>query len=333
MKSMARFSFYGYPIQVSSASEQALDDVRRDFSYFLSDLGEPGLEIEIFDQAPPYEGLPEVSASFYTPRNISYRSGDEMYNDYFGKALSIYNSKERKCRIYCDDADLRHEVSYLFILSAVGTHLDSIGIHRVHALGLEKGGKAILILLPIGGGKTTLAQKALAGKQFKLLSEDTPLITKEGKVLPFPLRVGLREDASRDIPERFKRVVRRMEGGPKTLIDIEYFIDNIGSPSEPSIILIGERSLGTKPRIKPLTKREALKAFVKNCVVGLGVYQGMEYVLERGAGEIFGKLGIAASRLKNSLKVINRSRSFKFVLGRDVEENYSAMADFINKEI
>jgi hypothetical protein len=58
---------------------------------------------------------------------------------------------------------------------------------------------------------------------------------------------------------------------------------------------------------------------LKYTVVGLGIYQGLEFLLERGLGEAWGKRGVVASRLHNSLRLLQRAPAFRCVLGRDRE--------------
>ena len=77
-----------------------------------------------------------------------------------------------------------------------------------------------------------------------------------------------------------------MEFDPKTLIDIEYFKDRLGGEVKADFLLVGERNLGEMSEIVPLARRRALLALVKYMVVGLGVYQGMEFVLERGLDRV-----------------------------------------------
>ena len=122
-----------------------------------------------------------------------------------------------------------------------------------------------------------------------------------------------------------------MEFEPKTLIDIEYFKDRVGKTARPGFILVGERNLGNVSEIVPLARRRAFKAMVKYMVVGLGVYQGMEFLLERGLWELLGQGGVAASRLYNSLSLLARAPAYRFILGRDTEKNCHTLLNFIQQ--
>jgi hypothetical protein len=204
----------------------------------------------------------------------------------------------------------------------------------VHALGVSYRGRATLLLLPSGGGKSTMALELLRQPGFQLLGEDTPLIDRRGRVLPFPLRLGVRAGSPTGVPEQHLRTKRRMELGPKTLIDISYFQDRLaapGLPVEPGLILVGQRNLGPETAIVPLSRAGALKALVKYMVVGLGVYQGLEFLLERGIGDLAGQGGTVASRLYNASRLVSRAPAYRFVLGRNIGQNTQRLLEFLRR--
>ena len=333
-----RLDFYGCTVEVVSRDRELVDETRRDFAYFETGAAEPArppgarLRVEMRLTPPPYDGLPAVPAAFVTPRNVCFRDGHTMYIDYFGRSLAIFDRHAGRCVIYGTDHDLVHEVAYLFILSAVGQYLDRIGLHRVHALGVAYRGRAVLLLLPSGGGKSTMALELLAQPGFRLLGEDTPLVDRRGRVLPFPLRLGVRHDRETDVPARYVRTMRRMEFDPKTLIDLAYFQDRLCDPGvtvEPGAILVGQRNLGDHTAIVPLPRLATMRALVKYAVVGLGIYQGLEFLLERGAWELAGKSGVVASRLHASGRLVARAPGYRFVLGRDIARNTRCLLEFL----
>ncbi len=325
------FDFYGLTIEVSSSSAELVEEVLRDFAYFHTPRGEGKVQVEMRLAPPPYAGLPPLSASLITPRNVCFQNKKITYIDYFGQGLAVFNREEKHCIVYGTDNDLLHEIVFLFILSTVGQYLDSRGIHRIHALGVSYNNRGILLLLPSGGGKSTMALELLSHPGFLLLGEDTPLIDRHGHILPFPLRLGVRPEQDTGIPSQYLRTMRRMEFDPKTLIDIEYFRDRLGKEVEPGIILVGERNLGEVSEIIPLSRHSALNALVKYMIVGLGVYQGMEFLLERGLWELLGKGGVAASRLYNSIGLLARAPFYRFVLGRSTKKNSETLIEFIRQ--
>ena len=329
------FYFYGTGLYFKSDSMDLAEEIRRDFSFFNQELKSRGITINAYLASPPYASLPAMVADYISVRNICYYHRGIKYIDYPGKALAIYNKKESTCSIYGSDFRLLHEICYLTVLSLVNEHLDKKHIHRVHGLGLSMEGKAILLLLDMGGGKTTLAMRVLSGgERVKLISEDSPLINPQGLILPFPIRMGLQpKDLPTDIPKQYQRYFERGEFGPKILLDIEYFKDKVcHTPSEPRLVLICKRTLGLNAQIRPCGKFAAVKEFIKNSVVGVGLYQGIEYVFKKGPKEIIMKTPLGISRLNNAVKVINKSKIFEFHLSPDKEANVRTLIDFLNGE-
>ncbi len=325
------FHFYGLDLRLQSADEEVVKKIRREFSYFQVAADTPQVTIEVFDMSPPYESLPDLPASIYTPRNVCYRGKEGIFIDYSGQALEIFDPKTKNCQIFSPNPDLRREISYLSILSIVSQYLDSRHIHRVHALGISQNGKAILILSPRGGGKSTLALQLLESGQVKLLSEDSPLITKRGEILPFPLRIGIRSGTELNISAEYLQEVNQWDSERKLLVDIDYFADKISPPCQPGIILLGQRTLGIESKIEPASKLAATKVFIRHAIVGLGLFEGAEYVLQRSAWEVLGKSGVLFSRLDSSLKVIRCSKVYSYTIGRDRGRNRDVLLDFLQQ--
>lgn len=327
------FDIYGLALRVESHDAEVLDEVRRDFAGFVVPDAPPDLRVTMHLAPPPYDLLPPLRAAFLTPRNVCYRDGATSYVDYFGRGLVILDRHRNTCTAYSAAPGLLREMVYLFVLSTAGQHLDGRGLHRLHALGVARDGEGVLLLLPSGGGKTTMAMRLLQEPGFTLLSEDTPLIDRSGRVRAFPLCLGVRPGSPPpDVPARFLRTVERMEFDPKILVDLEPFGDRIAPPGEtvePGLLLIGERNLGTVSEIVPLDRARALKALTKYMVVGLGVYQGLEFLLERGTSELFGKGQLVGSRLYNAVRLLRRVPAYRFVLGRDRDANVETLLDFL----
>jgi hypothetical protein len=215
----------------------------------------------------------------------------------------------------------------------VGQYLDAHAMHRIHGLGFSRDGRGALLLLPSGGGKSTMAMRLLKEPRVKILSEETPVIDREGRIHPFPLCIGVKPDQClRHVPERQVRTVARMEFDPTRLIDIDFFADRIGQAVDPAVILVGQRNLGDVSEITPLRPAQTFKALFTNMVVGLGVYQGLEFLLEQGLWEAAGKIGVASSRTRNSIALMRRARAWRFVLGRDRRKNTRTLLQFLDNQ-
>ena len=331
----ATFSFYGFDIEVKCQDKETLESIKRDYSFFIKSQVTPRLFFKVFNETPDYNGLPSLKASVYSPRNICYRQGNVAYIDYFGKALTAINYEKNSYTVYSQNFHLRHEIVFLSIMSLVNQYLDKKHLHRVHGLGLEVFNNALLLLLPSGGGKTTLLLEAIKNESIGLISEDSPLIDREGKAHPFPLRIGVTHDNKpQNIPDEQLHFIERMEAGAKYVIDIQYFKDKIVSRPVPvRYIFCGVRSLGTESQILPLSKSATMKEMIKNSVVGLGLYQGVEFVLQNGLIELVKKSGIALSRFINAVRAVTQSRTLLFIIGSDRGKNVETFLKFCRENI
>ncbi len=330
-ESSVNLHIYGLDIRIHSVDGRVIEGIHRDFRYFEAQTTIPDVDIEVYNEKPPYHDMPDLRASIYSPNYVSFRGRKCIFTDYHGRGLRIYHPAEKRYRIFSDDSDLRHEISYLTVLSVAGQFLDERHIHRVHALGISQNGKAVLILLPEKGGKTTLALRLLRSEHVKLLSEDSPLITRKGQILPFPLRLGIVPGGETGIPSEYLYPVNFTRVGTKLLVDPEYFTDKISSVCKPGAILLGERVLGCGSEIKPANKMSAVKEFTKNSVIGMGLHQGMEYLLGANIWQTISKGGLAFSRMTNSLKVVNGSKVYSYLIGHDSEFNVEVLLCFLQK--
>lgn len=220
------------------------------------------------------------------------------------------------------------------ILSFVGKYLDKKRLHRIHALGFSYKKRSIIFLLPSGGGKTTLALRLLKESDFKLLSEDSPLVDRKGDIYPFPLRIGVTEEAEEEkISEEYSEKIERMEFGPKKIINIEHFFDSLGEASSPCLIFLGIRTLGNESKIERASLTVTYNEIFKNMVIGLGLYQGMEFLFTRKVSESMKLLPLMLSRVRNSMKLVKNSQTYKMFLGYNRKKNISTLIDFIKKNI
>lgn len=332
----SKLNVFGIAVEVLCDDDDVLSNLQSDFAHF--DAGPdaaprgPDLKLRLLLQPPPYESVPALEATVYTPRNISFRKGAITYIDYSGKALAIYDNVTRTIQIFSMDRDLLYEAAYLFLLSQLGEMLDRIGLHRVHALGFSVHGKAALVLLPMGGGKSTLLTHLLQHPGVKILSDDSPLIDRRGRLWCFPLRIGLLPGSEGNIAAKDLRCIQRMEFGPKLLLRHEYFADRILESAPPDFLFIGRRSVSGDCRIASVSRLAALRQLVPNCVVGLGLFQGMEFVFNRSRGALLEKLAVALSRLRNCRALCRQVSAYKLVLGRDLEQNAETLIAFMQRD-
>lgn len=331
-RTAAFIDVYGYRAEVRGSPREAVENLAADFAHFHCPAGGSAALVELVEQSPPYDAAPPLRASVYTPRNVSFRQGALTYVDYSGRGLAVHDRSAGSLRIYSLDAGLLYEAAYLFLLSQCAEFLDARRLHRVHALGISVSGRAALVLLPMGGGKSTLGAELVKYPEVKLLSDDSPLVDSVGRVYAFPLRLGLLPGHEGEIPPHHLRRVNRMEFGPKILVNYAYFADRVCPQAEPGVLLLGRRSLSRSCEIQPASRAAALRGLITNCVVGLGLFHGLEFLLNRSPAELAAKAGVAWSRLRTSLRLTRRSKCFHLVLGRDTQENGRRLVEFLRRE-
>jgi len=321
---------YGYRVEIRSDHPAALSGLAADFAFFQRQEGSAsGATVLLLDDDPPYDGLPPLQAVVYTPRNVVYQDGPVSYLDYSGRALAIHDTRARSFRVHTRDCGLAYEIAYLFLLSQCGESFDARGLHRVHALGVSVGDCAGLVLLPMGGGKSTLGASLLRLPDIELLSDDSPLIDHCGGVHAFPLRIGLLPGSLDEVPPDQLRQIDRMEFGPKFLVNYQYFAHRTRATARVGVLFLGSRSLAPGCRVTQASFTAALRAMMANSVIGLGLFQGMEFVFQRGPGEIAAKAWIARRRLMAAVRLIRGSRVYHLHLGRDSAENATVVRDTI----
>jgi hypothetical protein len=325
---LAQFDVYGFRFSISSTVPEPLEGLAQDFAFFQSNDPAGAIKLELFDQEPPRQDLPSTDACVYTPRNVVYRSNGKRYIDYHGRALGIQEEATGNLKLYSRDPNLLYEAAYLYLLSRAGEYLDGRGLHRIHALGVSIKSRAVLVLLPMGGGKSTLGLHLLNHPSMQLLSDDSPFIDRNGRLYAYPLRLGLLPGSEKNIPVEHRRTIQRMEFGAKYLVNYNYFQSRVSETAEPGLVLIGARTLSRDCRIEEIGTMAGLRACVPNCIVGLGLFQGLEFVLSSSAWELAKKLSLGISRTRNCWQLLRRSRLCRVHLGSDPELNAKTVVDY-----
>lgn len=333
------FDFYGIRVRVDGDSAEAVRRVGEDFRYFGRVLGtadEVALTISLRKRPPDYDRLPALTASIYTPRNICYTDRDITYNiDYFGRALAVYDRARNYVDVTSDSLSLLHEIPYLTILSRVGDALDRKGLHRLHALAVGREGRAALFLMPSGCGKSTLGLGLMQmGTGLELVSDDSPLISRSGSVLPFPLRIGVLGAPPPGVPERFVQYMERMEFAPKYLVSTAAFEESLARGElRPELIFLAERILGSGCSIRRTSFLVGYGACIRHMIIGVGIYQGLEFMLRSSVLDLVKSVPSILSRAISSASFLGRARVYKLQLGRDPSLNVDTILEFLGREL
>ena len=267
-----------------------------------------------------------MPASFQSLNSITYEDGHTRFNDYYGKALTIYDYRDERAQIYAPSLEKLHELTYLIVLSRVGKKLDMAGLHKLHAFGIVKNSKALLGVMPMKGGKSTHFLQFIKDESVGILSDDTPLVNRWGKVYPFPVRIGLEEGAKHSLKGAIYSLDREFYG-KKILISLEGLPNPIGGEYDQIILFRGIRYNGNKCVVKATCRWFLLGALIKYQVIGIGLPMILEYFWERGMRDFFRKSYIAGSRFVSSILLLWRSQTYTVFLGHDPKENARVMRE------
>jgi hypothetical protein len=329
--------FHGVLARVLTDTLEVRDRVAKDFSYFVSDppgSGDPAYTVRTRQTEPDWDALPELAARVQTPRNHCYTDGDLTYLDYFGSALAVYDRSRNYLTVESVDTHRLHEITYLSLLSRVGELLERRGLHRLHALAVGRQGETALFMMDSGGGKSTLGLGFLnSSDRYELISEDSPLIDRRGRVHPFPLRFGVLPPLPEGIAEEHIYYLERMEFKPKYLIALSAFDGRIGQGvSRPKYLFIGRRRLGRECVIRRASRWAGFKALTRQMIVGVGLYQGLEFLLRSSPLDLIRGSRVFAGRLVAAVGLLARARVQVVELGRDPDRNVERVIAFLDEQ-
>ena len=329
---MLELDVHGLRVRAGGDWPEVLRSLALDFAWFerAAGAGAADATLTVQRRAPDWDAHASARPAFVTPRNLVLADGERTLIDYFGRALSVYDRATREVTIQGEDAALVHEAAYHFVVSRIGEHLDRIGLVRLHALGLAGASGGVAIMLPSGGGKSTIGLQALHDPAVRLLSDDSPLLDRRGRLHPFPLRIGVNATDAASLPAGHVRRIDRMEHHAKLALELSAFRDRIEPRPLPlRHLVLGQRTLGPTARLEPLGRQAALGPLLRESVVGVGLYQGMEFVLQRGLRDVFSQAGPGLVRARGCAAGLARARVWRLTTGRDHEANWAALAPLL----
>jgi len=326
---------HGLVIACEAPSDGLRDELFRPYRHFVTETGQATVRVEAMPEAFPYSSLPELTARFSTPRNVVYQHGRLKVVDYFGRGVVLHDPDHRAYSIHTRDLNLMREAFYLLVLSLLGEHCDRVGRLRVHALALSRDDRAYLFMMPPGSGKSTLALGMLEQGDASYISDDDPLFDPRLGILPFPRALGIvNPQQIREIPpERIFRV-DRMEFGTKYFVDIDHWHDRVERrPLRDSTLVTTRRILNGAPSIAVASKAATFRTLLRDAVLGLGLYQGIEFVVQRSNRELVAKLPVLARRMSLAARLVRRSSCYRLAANRDPEATLQVVASFIGSAL
>jgi hypothetical protein len=338
LQTVSYLDIYGLRIECKSTSMDFNADLIRPFIHFvqhekISDKSNTTetYRIVIEEQDPPYDSFPVLPAAFSTPRNIVYKDRKRKIIDYFGKGEVLQDDSGRDYRIYGSDRNFLVEAFYLLVLSLLGQFCDQKGLLRIHALAMSYSDIAVLMLMPQGGGKSTMARTMIEEPEFQYISDDDPIVDQQGRILPFPRPLGILDRKSiEEIPEEFIYAVNRMEFGWKYYIDCDYWKNKTETRFlKKSIVLIGFRVLNGTASIQRLSKWKTFRVLIRDAVIGVGLYQGLEFLFNHSSWDALSKIPVILRRFLRAWSLVRSTSTFQFTLSSSSDQNMKVLKEFL----
>lgn len=316
-------SLAGVRARLAGPSE-VLEELRRDFAWFESEPAPgPALELELVSDAaaPAPPGLPALLHRRYR----AYDDGPRRLVLYADGAWARWDFQTRTGLVSAPAPARLRELAFLAVLSRAGEALEDAGLRRVHALGYSRPEGAGLVLMPEGGGKSVLSLALLRHTTLGLLSDDAPLIDATGRAVPWPLRLGFREDVElSDVPAELVRRFERYGRAPKRLVDVSWFSARVGEPAPVRWLLIGRRA--SRAAVSPLSKARAALALADGLVLGRGLAQMSEYMLGWSPARLRALGALTAGRIQAARTMLAGARVLRLDVGPDARENAALLA-------
>lgn len=321
---------HGTTVRVLS-QHASLDVLTLEFQYFIRPVDRLDFTIVLHLTSPPWELLPSVAAARVSANSLEYNDGPRRWHDFHGQALSSHDPERRQGVIWSADPDRLHELAYLMILSFSGKALDQRGLHKVHACGFRYKNRDVLVMLPSHGGKTTLLIELARIPGVALLSDDTPLVDSQGRLHPFPLRLGVIES-----PLHLKGefpIFKRNGHVDKYLIPLGQLGAPLAhGPGGPVTLLFAQRWRKPETNIQRLSPLESLRGLMTHMVIGVGLPMVMEWFVMHTWRDWLRLVGIAAKRSRAALRLWQHGDSYSFTMGTDPTHNARALVRFLDQK-
>ena len=320
---------YGLRVRIEDPRQAISGLLGLDYAWFASPPGDGGadLDVVIGDERPDIRRFTGARAISIGPRSVLYRWNGHLVTDMGGNAIVEYEPLRKRVLVNYRDEQVAHEALFTFLNKRINTHFDKLGLVRLHALALVgQHGGATALMLPSGGGKTTLALQVLESDGVKLLSDDAPLIDRRGMVYPFPLRMGLTaSDAPAEARTRL-RPIELMEARAKLAIEVETFKDRIAAHPEPlRHLVIGRRVLTDKASLYQARRRDAVGPLFRESIVRPNFYEGLRILQENGGKEKVQKFRGLAGRAVCCASFLKGARVWALDMGTNHASNRDAL--------
>jgi hypothetical protein len=334
-------NFYGAFAVIESENHQILNLIEKDFYFFKcrSEIIDPKnvFQLKIINQNAPENLIPEIQTTMQSQSSLTYDLADNRYNDYYGELISKINFTKNEAILYSENFNKLHEVAYLIILSRIGKKMDLMGYHKLHAFAVAFGDIAVVCMMPMKGGKSTLLMELLKDPRAKMISDDIPLIDRKGNLHPFPIKIGLdkfNNEIKVDNPEENIYQMHRSQYGTKTLISVRGLKDKIVPANKKfkKVILIEAFRINSAHSYLGVPSwPKTFKGLFKHGIIGFGLPMVIEYFWEKGINDFLIKTAIFFSRLFSFFIFSLRTTRLRLHLGKKPEKAAKEILYFVDK--
>lgn len=313
-----RIGLHGVSLEVSLPDSLA-EFLDFDFALFQDTAPNPsGLRIELHLQA---EELPKgLRESFRASHFVVFQQPDMRYVLYPGPepCWLRWDCRGGLLQLFSRSPESGYLRLQLAIHSRLGELLEGRGLHRVHGLGLESGQGGILLLLPPSGGKSSLAAQlwAAACSPLRLLSEDTPLVDRQGHLWPYPFRLALRHPPPGECRHRGGKWLLNPRDRPELWCP---------APVPVRHLMVGAWITDPQPVLEHLPRWRAMRSLMRDLVLGYGIPQLIELWWPQGLSQHRRKSRHLLGRWQAALKLASRVRCQKLWLCPSVGANLSLL--------
>lgn len=314
-------NFYSYRVFIEDLNQiGVLERVFQDFSYFV----EPKEAAELYSSAARpsadlcisintgslniKKGLPVLKTRMCTAKQVSLKKRfyQYSYSRNLNAELLLEDLFENKfADLRCDNVDLAFEIVYLLVLSSVGENLESRGIMRLHACGVQYSGKSHCFWGARKEGKSTLVLNLLTLKDLRVYSDENTLFDLNSNLLlPFPIRLAANNETFSSLDQNLLAQLKhytqkRFFLDEKTLM--QFPEDRLAAPGTMNSFFI----LGSRENIISLKNLDFFKfihLFI-NILLGIGIIQMAEFF-------------VRPTNVLTLVKIFfNRIRLFRKILG------------------
>lgn len=303
-----------------------------EFHFFLTPGGTPELTLEL--HLSPLPVTPSLPVEKILETCLVYRLGKRKYVDYFGEALTIVDDETHTISIYTSSEERLFELAFLTIHSRAGDLLERSGVCRVHAMAVSYKGTNAVVMLPSKGGKSTLLSHLLENPDIKIIADDMPLVDFSGKLLPFPGKISMTERPSTGELARLNwNEFLRAHYPPKWTASLSAIPARLEyAPGDhPTLLIQGVRLSHGESLLAPVSRWRMLGPLLEHMIIGKGLPQIIELVLEFRPSDIFKLIRLSVLRAWCALRLLLRSDNFYFYLGHDKAYNAQILLNLLDR--